>query len=162
LELFFDKLPTIGTFYKENFQWLELRTTARFLAICDGVFQKVCHGIYHQLSADISVASGVPESGITVIWNTIPANHMITGGKLGVRYDNKSHPVLVEMDLAGFFTQEEVERVMAAIAQSFETHTDVDANQVFIITTIQGSGLVYVFGSPLKWDDGENPFGEAD
>lgn len=115
-------------------------------------------GFLPKLSKDISKASGVPESGITVVWNTIPAEHMITGGKLGVKYDNKSHPVIVELDLAGFFRDEEIEKIMAAIAKSFERHTSVALKQVFILTTVQDSGRVYVFGEPMKWKDGQNPF----
>ncbi len=113
-----------------------------------------------KLSKDISDASGVPESGITVIWNEIPAKRMITGGKLGIKNENEEHPVVVELNLAGFFTQEEIEETMEGIAESFEEHTNVDSKQVFIITTLQESGKVYVFDETMKWEDGENPFAD--
>ncbi|WP_028585899.1 hypothetical protein [Desulfogranum mediterraneum] len=110
------------------------------------------------LSRDISAASGVPESGITVIWNVIPAQQMITGGKLADHYDNRSHPVVVELFLAGFFAESAIQETMAAIADSFAEHTPVAREQVFILTTLQQSGQVYVFGKPLQWQQGENPF----
>jgi phenylpyruvate tautomerase PptA (4-oxalocrotonate tautomerase family) len=114
------------------------------------------------LSKDLSKASGVPESGITVIFNTIPANHMITGGKLAEKYNDKDHPVVVEVDLAGFFDEKQVEICMASIADSLSKHNNISRRQVFILTTQEKSGMVYVLGETMKWKKGKNPFVETD
>jgi phenylpyruvate tautomerase PptA (4-oxalocrotonate tautomerase family) len=119
-------------------------------------------GMLTRLSRDLSVASGVPESGITVIFNEVPANYMITGGKLAETFNDRDHPVVVELHLAGFFSQEQVETCMAAIADSLATHDQISRKNVFILTSQEGSGMVYVFGEALRWQDGQNPFEEEE
>ena len=114
------------------------------------------------LSKDLSKASGVPESGITVIFNEIPANYMITGGKLAEKYNDKDHPVIVELHLAGFFDKKQVETCMESIADSLSEHNNISRKQVFILTTQEESGMVYVFGETMKWAKGKNPFSDND
>ncbi len=98
------------------------------------------------VSRDVAAATGLPEQVITYYWQTFEAIHC-----MGEPAADK--PVFVDLYVPGFFTDEQVAKVMTAIAESLEKRTGVSREWVFVHTHFPLQGQVYISGHVDHWEN---------
>ena len=96
------------------------------------------------VSKDVSKATGLKESFITYYWQTFDA--IVYEGK------NTDRPLFVDLYVPGFFSDDDVQGLMVALADALEKHTGVDKKWIFIHTHFPLPGQVYISGGVTDWD----------
>ena len=98
------------------------------------------------VSRDVAAATGLPEQVITYYWQTFDAIHC-----MGTPATDK--PLFVDLYVPGFFTDDQVAKVMTAIAESLEKRTGVSREWVFVHTHFPLQGQVYISGHVDHWEN---------
>jgi hypothetical protein len=108
----------------------------------DGDIDEVLAGI----SADVSRDTGIEEQYITYYW--VPMTNVICMGEKTTDY-----PILVDLYVPGFFTNELIASMMTCLAAAIEEHVGIDREWVFIQAHFPNQGQVYLSGEVQVWDD---------
>ena len=108
----------------------------------DGDVDEVLAGI----SADVSRDTGIEEQYITYYW--VPMTNVICMGEKTTDY-----PILVDLYVPGFFTNELIASMMTNLAAAIEEHVGIDREWVFIQAHFPNQGQVYLSGEVQTWDD---------
>ncbi len=108
----------------------------------DGDIDEVLAGI----SADVSRDTGIEEQYITYYW--VPMTNVICMGEKTTDY-----PILVDLYVPGFFTNELIASMMTCLAAAIEEHVGIDREWVFIQAHFPNQGQVYLSGEVQTWDD---------
>jgi len=98
-----------------------------------------------EVGHDVSKATGVGEEYITYYWQTFDSV-IYNGGP-------SSDPLFVDLYVPGFFSDEQVEQMMLAVADALEKHAGVDKKWLFIHTHFPEQGHIYIAGEVQHWDN---------
>ncbi|MFW5837534.1 MAG: alpha/beta hydrolase family protein [Desulfovibrionaceae bacterium] len=98
-----------------------------------------------KVGRDVSAATGVGEEFITYYWQTFDS--VIYNG-----HPSKD-PLFVDLYVPGFFSDEQVESMMLAVADALEKHAGVDKKWLFIHTHFPLQGQIYIGGAIQHWDN---------
>jgi len=108
----------------------------------DGDIDEILAGI----SEDVSLGTGIEEQYITYYW--VPMTNVICMGEKTTDY-----PILVDLYVPGFFTNELISSMMTNLAIAIEDHVGIDRQWVFIQAHFPNQGQVYLSGEVQTWDD---------
>jgi len=98
------------------------------------------------ISRDVSQGTGIEQQYITYYWLTFDSINCM-GEKTAGR------PILVDLYVPGFFTNELIGTMMTGLAASIEKHVGLSRKWVFIQVHFPNQGQVYLSGEIQIWDD---------
>lgn len=98
------------------------------------------------ISKDVSRDTGIEQQYITYYWQTVD-NINCMGKKTTDR------PILVDIYVPGFFTNEQIGALMTSLGASIEKHVGLDRKWLFIHVHFPNQGQVYLSGEVQIWDD---------
>jgi len=98
-----------------------------------------------QVGRDVSAATGVDEKFITYFWQTFDA----------IIYDGgpSAKPLFVDLYVPGFFSDEQVQDMITAVADALVRHAGVERKWLFVHTHFPLQGQVYIGGELQHWDN---------
>ncbi len=94
---------------------------------------------------DVSAATGVDEKFITYYWQTF--DNIIYNG------EPSTAPLFVDLYVPGFFSDEQVESMITAVADALVAHTGIERKWLFIHTHYPLQGQIYIGGELQHWDN---------
>ena len=103
------------------------------------------------ISYDISQATSINHEHISITWTTIKPDHYAVAGVTASSQPDNSHPLLAELLLPEFHADEEVARIVAAVAASIATHTPIQLTNIFIHAQRAYSGQVFDNGELVSF-----------
>jgi hypothetical protein len=107
------------------------------------------------ISKDVSRGTGIEQQYITYYWQTLDSVNC-----MGEKTTNR--PILVDLYVPGFFTNELIGTMMASLAASIERNVGLDRKWVFIQVHFPNQGQVYLSGEIQVWDDYKGPENAAE
>jgi hypothetical protein len=107
------------------------------------------------ISKDVSRGTGIEQQYVTYYWQTLD-NINCMGKKTTDR------PILVDLYVPGFFTNEIIGTLMTSLAMSIEEHVGLSRKWVFIQVHFPNQGQVYLSGGIQIWDDYKGPENAAE
>ncbi len=107
--------------------------------------------ILEQLSADFAAATGIGIEHVTATWEFFAPGHYAVGGKAACEQPAGSHPLLVDLLAPDFNADEDVERMLAAIADSLAARAGIARDNIFINQRDARSGRVFDAGELVRW-----------
>lgn len=98
-----------------------------------------------KVGQEVSAATGIDEKFITYFWQTFD----------NIIYDGAptSAPLFVDLYVPGFFSDDQVEGMITAVADALVTHTGIERKWLFIHTHYPLQGQVYIGGELQHWDN---------
>jgi len=98
-----------------------------------------------KVARDVSEATGIDEKFTTYFWQTFD----------NIIYDGapSSAPLFVDLYVPGFFSDEQVEGMITAVADALVQYTGVGRKWLFIHTHYPLQGQIYIGGELQHWDN---------
>ncbi len=107
------------------------------------------------ISADVSRDTGIEEQYITYYWQ--PLSNVVCMGE-----KTTDRPILVDLYVPGFFTNDQIADMMNSLAAAIEVHVGLDREWVFIQTHFPNQGQVYLSGEVQVFTEYMGPQNEAE
>ena len=103
------------------------------------------------LSADFARDTGIGIEHITATWEWLEPGHYAIGGRAVSERPAGSHPLLVDLLAPDFNADDDIERMLVAIADSLATRAGVARDDIFINQRDARSGRVFDAGNIVRW-----------
>jgi hypothetical protein len=107
--------------------------------------------IIEGISMDFSRDTGISIEHVSASWHFLLPGHYAVGGVSAQYQSARSHPVLVDLLVPDFNSEEKVEGMLNAIAESVSRRGGVSVDNIFINCRYANSGMVFDAGRVVKW-----------
>ncbi len=107
--------------------------------------------LLEELCADFARDTGIGIEHITATWEWLEPGHYAVGGKAANEQPVGSHPLLVDLLAPDFNADDDVERMLIAIADSLAARAGVAQGNIFINQRDARSGRVFDAGEIVRW-----------
>ncbi len=107
--------------------------------------------LLEELCADFARDTGIGIEHITATWEWLEPGHYAVGGKAANEQPVGSHPLLVDLLAPDFNADDDVERMLIAIADSLAARAGVARGNIFINQRDARSGRVFDAGEIVRW-----------
>ena len=107
--------------------------------------------LLEQLSADFAAATGIGVEHVTATWEWLEPGHYAVGGTAASEQPARSHPVLVDLLVPDFNADDDVARMMTAVADSLAARGGIVRDNIFINQRDARSGRVFDAGDIVRW-----------
>lgn len=104
-------------------------------------------GISRHFSTELSI----DEIHITITWSWLPARHYLLGGTIFEMQTTKEPPLLVELVIPDFHSQEVVQHMLQCIAESLAHFAGIEKESIFIYCSKVVSGAILDDGKIVEW-----------
>ena len=98
-----------------------------------------------KIGADVCEATDIPKDLITFMWQNLDAANW--------NGEKAENIVVVDLYVAGFFTDERIGKLMESIGAALEQHAGFPRKFIFIHTHVAEKGRVYISGEIMRWDE---------
>ena len=119
------------------------------IKICSLPIDRDISEVLAGISEDVSRDTGVGEEYITYYWVTL--TDIICMG------DTVNTPILVDLYVPGFFTNDDMISMMNSLAAAIEENVGLEKEWVFIQVHYPSQGQVYLSGEIQFWDNYQGP-----
>ncbi len=103
------------------------------------------------LCADFARDTGIGIEHVTATWEWLEPGHYAVGGKSAREQPADSHPLLVDLLVPDFNADDDVERMLVAIAGSLAARAGAARGNIFINQRDARSGRVFDAGDIVRW-----------
>ena len=107
--------------------------------------------LLEQLSVDFAAATGIGIEHVTATWEWLEPGQYAVGGRAARERPAGSHPLLVDLLAPDFNTDEDVARMLIAVADSLAARAGVARDNIFINQRDARSGRVFDAGQLVRW-----------
>ncbi len=107
--------------------------------------------LLEQLSVDFAAATGIGVEHVTATWTWLEPGHYAVGGQAAREQPAGSHPLLVDLLTPDFNTDEDVARMLNAVADSLAARAGVARDNIFINQRAAHGGRVFDAGEIVRW-----------
>jgi phenylpyruvate tautomerase PptA (4-oxalocrotonate tautomerase family) len=88
---------------------------------------------------------------VTVTWDFLPQNQYAYAGHTVEYQTRDSHPILVDLLIPDFHSEERIAGLMKSLAEIISATTSIPRTNIFIQSQRAHSGLVYDQGQVVHW-----------
>jgi hypothetical protein len=107
--------------------------------------------LVEHIARSFSDANDIDLKYVTVTWNFLPENQYAFAGHTVEFQTRDSHPLLVDLIIPGFHSEDRIEKLMKSLAYVISSATGIGMTNIFIHTQRARSGMVYDQGDVVKW-----------
>ena len=107
--------------------------------------------VVEHIARSFSDSNDIDLKYVTVTWDFLPSGHYAYGGHSIDFQTRDTHPLLVDLLIPDFHSNERIAELMKSLAESISSTTGIPRTNIFITTQRARSGLVYDQGHVIEW-----------